>query len=737
MAIVVSDLRFYASERLTDESDGGGRLSASEIVSGSKGVFSNLSDVDRSVGDVSIRKVYAAVMSETADKYLDAGVIVFKPPADPAVSVLAFSTGDSYDERAALKNKLESSITRGSLYGGYLWGDHSPGQRAVTLWQRPTTELPAIGRRLEIAAFTGGTETHSQVLWLTRITETLITRYDGDGAYQIRRVIGEIAEALTDSYTGTEPIRVDLVTPATRVYDTRYNSGALPLFGAQPLVADADVGDYSLRVADLYAPLIPTAFVETALPDTTPGGDSVALVVSALGDVTFATTLNVIGPGKSLFLGSGAKPGTVSITVSGSALSDDNGLMRRAGAEVGTIRYSTGVIAWADACPSYGTTSKAVSFTPAALPLRVEDTAAQAVTVENRGFVWVLTLAPIPAPATLRVSYRVNNSWYSITDQGGGKLAGADSSYGSGTVDFTTGTVVLQTGELPDVGSDILYAWGTAVNYFTRGGEPVAAPTMSFALANPSVLPGSVSIEWTNGATTYTLTDAASDGALAGTGGTGEIDYVSGKGWVIPTTIPAMGTEFTVDYDYGDPLDKVVDAWTGPALSIEGKLELTLTQLPKPGTLLVSVETNLVDYILESGTTSEDVEVPPTPAPEPRPPEPRPPVPGQFKLTVQLHRPMSGCLGVGLSTTTYPTYAAAAAAVAAINAAEDAGVTVTPKSVDKRGTVSIAGATFDCSFTGTLGGPGCALTGWRLEASVKFSTPAPPPTTGGYIPVTP
>ena len=115
--------RFYRAERMTDFSDGGGRMSPNEIVSGvENSVFSDVSDVDRAAGDVSIRKTYAAVTSADTAEYLDAGVVVFKAPADPAASVLAMSTGNFYDERDAIKNRLEQTITRGARWSGYLWG---------------------------------------------------------------------------------------------------------------------------------------------------------------------------------------------------------------------------------------------------------------------------------------------------------------------------------------------------------------------------------------------------------------------------------------------------------------------------------------------------------------------------------------------------------------------------------------------------------------------------------------
>src|SRR5574343_1642480 len=109
MSITVAELKFFQSERMTDESDGGGQMTDNEIVSGEDNqIFDDVSDVDRAAGDVSIRKIYAAVTSANTDKYLDAGVVVFKEPEDEAASVLILSTGDYYDEREDIKNEIEN-----------------------------------------------------------------------------------------------------------------------------------------------------------------------------------------------------------------------------------------------------------------------------------------------------------------------------------------------------------------------------------------------------------------------------------------------------------------------------------------------------------------------------------------------------------------------------------------------------------------------------------------------------
>ena len=66
MSIAVADLKFFLSERMTDNSDGGGKMTATEIVSGAENqIFDDVTDVDRAAGDVSIRKVFGSVPATT------------------------------------------------------------------------------------------------------------------------------------------------------------------------------------------------------------------------------------------------------------------------------------------------------------------------------------------------------------------------------------------------------------------------------------------------------------------------------------------------------------------------------------------------------------------------------------------------------------------------------------------------------------------------------------------------
>jgi len=545
MSITTDNLVFYKSERMTDNSDGGGRMTATQIVPNVENqIFDDISDVDRASGDVSIRKIYASVTSADTSKYLDAGVVVFKPPTDTAATVMAFSSGDFYDQHSDLQTLIEQTITRGSRWNGYLWGDHSIGQRAVVLWQLPDAALPSIGGRLNLASSTA-----NEFIWITGVAQATRTLSDDKGTYPINEITLEIAESLVNNYTGTEPTRYTPTSiPATQVYDTRYNADAVPLHGIMPLNAAANVGDYAVTVDSLYTPIIPTAFTETALADTTPGSGLRVLVKGNTNSISFATFTQCVKPSASLYLNSPCYPGSLSITGGGSTLTDKGGNVLLGTTVVGTVDYVNGVATFNDSCPNLGGASKTISFIPAAAPTRVANTFSTAVTISNQGFVWTTTLTPIPCPGSLSISYLANAKWYTLTDDGSGNLSGADSSYGSGKINFTSGTVTLTTGVKPDVGSEIIFSWGIPINSTAQGGNAVAAPSVQGQTANKGIVTGTISVSWG----TYTLTDTATPGILAGTGGTGTIDYPTGIWKITPTLLPAPGVVFTITYSYGE-----------------------------------------------------------------------------------------------------------------------------------------------------------------------------------------
>jgi hypothetical protein len=63
------------------------------------------------------------------------------------------------------------------------------------------------------------------------------------------------------------------------------------------------------------------------------------------------------------------------------------------------------------------------------------------------------------------VSYLSQGNWVRLFDDGNGNIVGSDPKFGVGTIQYNTGAVSITLGALPDVGSYILWAWGTDSHY--------------------------------------------------------------------------------------------------------------------------------------------------------------------------------------------------------------------------------------------------------------------------------
>jgi len=124
-------------------------------------------------------------------------------------------------------------------------------------------------------------------------------------------------------------------------------------------------------------------------------------------------------------------------------------------------------------------------------------TLARQVTAENRRLNWIETLAPVPAPGAYTVTYMAQGNWYTLADDGEGAVRGSDPGHGTGTIDYTNGNVTLTTGALPDVGSQIIYTYGSRVHYEVRSGTEAINPDQAavhFAAEHTPVKADSVTL---------------------------------------------------------------------------------------------------------------------------------------------------------------------------------------------------------------------------------------------------
>ena len=139
------------------------------------------------------------------------------------------------------------------------------------------------------------------------------------------------------------------------------------------------------------------------------------------------------------------------------------------------------------------------------------------------------------------MSYLVQNQVYTLRDNGAGQLRGADSSFGSGSIDYDTGTMSLTTGELADVGSAILITWSNMITAQERSGLTINKAYVEIPV-NDSIVAGTLTVDWLLNGVTKTATDNG-QGQFTGDA-TGTIDYADGMAKLMPILLPNGGTTF-------------------------------------------------------------------------------------------------------------------------------------------------------------------------------------------------
>lgn len=555
MAIETKDLVIYKSERLTDNSDGGGKYSGVVVQDGiSNNLFNDVSEMDRTMGDVSMRKVFPAVTTEDTDLLMGATVFVSELPEDPNVSALLFSTKNWTDERQSAQNRVENYLAKGGQIAGTPLDTHWKGMSSLQVAMFPQEVESSVGDTIVLVSDEGKVLEREQYVRITKVeTRTAIMVVDGKNV-----------EYKVATYSLNDALEIDFVGLSARqwyqgnavsktiIRDTIVADTGL-YYSSTALASDANVGEFTVNAKTIFAQLIPSAQTETPIIDVNAAGESVVLVAGNEGTITVNYPNMVIGVSQNLYIGSAVIPSSVSFTLQGQQITDQGGLLKNTqGTQVGTIDYQRGLIQWTSSAPA-GTVSLNITFKPAAAPNQYYQSHAIPVTQNNQSTNWTGVLIPIPAPGALSISYMSQGKFYELKDDGSGQLKASSPSFGSGMINYETGSWLLTTGALPDVDTPILLNWGTPIVTFVRSNLTVEKAAFDFDLGRPGVLPG-ITINWTLEGEEKTATSNA-QGKFTGDA-TGEINYATGTGKIIPNKLPQKGTVFSVIYNYGTSLEQ-------------------------------------------------------------------------------------------------------------------------------------------------------------------------------------
>lgn len=643
MTIFTTDIKLLESERMRDTSDGGGRRTGRIVADGVPGnIFPKVSRLDAVYGRLNLRKVYGAVMTANLDTYAGAHAIISDAPDNERILAALFSTGSEFDDRSAARDRIESYVIAGPESRMVLYGRQLVGQGAVLVYQSPDEPLPEVGDVYCLSKESGSVTEYQQYVRITDVAHEIRTLTDEQGAFRSRVVTLRIGSTLRHEFAGpTVPSRYSHVARSALVRLTTV-ADAARYYSIRRLVQDAAEGDLAVTVDSVYTQLVPTTNRETPLSAVEMVGarTRVPIASATLGPVVLARAAIPAAGGLTLRLPKLPRPGTVVLSVPGvlhpgsvQGVFTDRGdgttsfERRVSGIDQGgieavpsqvSIDYEAGTV-WigvsgADAWRSNGVARDiSVSYTPVLDVSRPAHTLQVPITLATRGTVYAQTLLPAPWPGSLTLTYRALGKWYTLADDGAGSLTGSDAAYGTGSVDYATGALVATLGALPDVGSAVLVAWGSAVHVTPRDKGFVEPPVWQHQLPDSGIKPGSVSISFevtlrnASGEVTSTLAQTITDdgnGRLVGDG-VGRIVYATGGLWFLPRRLPDPGSTPVIDYEVNTVLE---DAFT-PSKDGNGMVSVTLSQAPAlPGSVTVLWQTVREKTTEEkSGSSSNNV----------------------------------------------------------------------------------------------------------------------------------
>lgn len=588
MTILAGDIKLVASSVMDDIDEGGGEPTSTVITDGdSNSVFNDISELDRAGGRVNLRKVFAHVQTDNTDTYLGGNVIVAETPADPNVSITIFEADSAFDVRSDAQGRIEAYLNKSSTWSGFLYENHVKGQRAIQIFQRESSDLPVVGHTFCLVANEGDSDEYYQYVRVTAVsTETRTFSYTNSGSYidyTANVVTCSLSDSLRYDFTGTSANRLYQADSGAAIIRDTLVADAAEYYGASATKSAVAIGDYSATVESIYTKVVPSTQSETALTDKNAANSTSPMVATSASTVTTEKTITVAAGG-SYYTPTGIYPGSLSLTIGGKAFSDDGaGTLLYLGGEVGSVDYENGKIVFNSSTSASGACTE--TYQPAAAVSMQSYSLQRQVTQETRAYVWVASLSPLPAPGSLVVSYMAQGNWYSISDDGTGKLSGADTAYGVGTVSYTTGTCAITLGSLPDVGTSVIFSWGTPQTsvYLSDTALSVSNPKIEFDFGE-TVVPGSLTMTWLSNGVTKTATDDG-NGTLSGDA-SGEIYYGSGTGYLRANPLPDA-TAISASYDTTGG-SEVFGATTAGGTTWSG----TIPETPvKPKSVLITFQT--------------------------------------------------------------------------------------------------------------------------------------------------
>lgn len=581
MPIQSDDIKLLRSAVMADVPEGGGAMTGVEVVDGqSNNIFPDTSTDDRAAGRVNFRKVFGVAHTSDTDTLLGASFVVLEPPEDPLVHVTLFETPGWADERTTARELVERYLVKGPRLASRILDTHYAGSLLLQLYQVGGTNFPASGDAI-VLRNPSGEEQYVRIIKVTQSSGTFNSVEGGNVvAFQANLAVCELGQPLAFDLQGPPIARALNEASFAQAFVTSVASGTA-FYGVKQLAAAASIGDRAVFASGgIFSPLVPAATVESAIIDQFPLLDAPAQSPTSLADVVVTRASTPWAGGASLTLPTQITPGTLRLSHGATPFLDDaRGNLTQGGTVVGAVNYRSGALSLLAGAPSYGTNTNTATYRPATPAGASVHSDHFLVTVANQGLVFTTVLEPLPGPNSITLHYLAQGRWYTLQDDGAGRLLGADPSYGVGTVNYSTGSLAMTLGALPDVGSPVIAQWGDGLS-----AQPITTglPTQVSALVplSPATRPASLQVSWLDGANPRSavgnlagelIGQAPIAGVLVGRYAAGQLEF-------FPPVLPAGG--ITVASERFTPQT---------AIALNG-LSATLSSAPlQPGTASVVV----------------------------------------------------------------------------------------------------------------------------------------------------
>ena len=539
MAITQNDLEILKSEIMADTPDGGGLPTGIAVIDGvSNNLFPDVSDIDRLIGRVRLRKIYLAVKTATTDLLQATRMLITELPDNPNISVFFFKPASFADRRSDAQNAVESYLTYGARTSGHLLETQLKGQRVIQLSLASRDDVPKVGKPLVVVQNEGQSDEFYQ--YVRPIKVDVVTRsFPRSASDTVTRVIAtiEFSEPLRYTFTGltvqefyanTSTSRRAVLRDAQVADAAKYYSASRL---AEPVVA---MTTRQVRIKSIFTQVVPSSTTETALPLLDPVGQAKTLIKSSDGKILINKSVSV-NPTTPWQIGSTIYPSSIVLNISGINMTDAAGELRdSSGVIYGSVDYDTGRVVWYSTA-NFGIQTVTGSFTPASLAMRVMQTELIYTPIDNVGSSYLRVLQAKPSRGSVNVSFQVGGQVTNIKDDGKGNLIDIDGgSYG--ILDYENSLVQLVLPAIPDAESAIIFTYSTDLGTSSLGGQVIKG---SFEFAANAYLPPSFTIAWGS------KTAAVTSGVISGDA-TGSFDGSVIR--ITPNTLPAPNTEFTISY---------------------------------------------------------------------------------------------------------------------------------------------------------------------------------------------